>query len=71
MSIARSAAAAAEGYLQQCANYANAGAVQWDQKRLFVLPLLRGERWGYEKGGESRGGEVGAEVTEELKRRTL
>lgn len=32
-----------EGYLQQYANYANVAPVRWDLKRLFVLPLLRGE----------------------------
>lgn len=47
-----------DGYLKQHANYANEAPVRWDLKRLFVLPLLRGEM----EVGE--GGVAGSEVTE-------
>lgn len=44
-----------DGYLQQHANYANEAPVWWDLKRLFVLPLLRGET-GVGAGGGGGGG---------------
>lgn len=53
-----------DGYLQQHANYANEAPVRWDLKRLFVLPLLRGET-GVGGGGGGREGGRGSEVTEE------
>lgn len=51
-----------DGYLQQHANYANEAPVRWDLKRLFVLPLLRGELGVGEGGWE---GLAGSEVPEE------
>lgn len=39
----RACRACGDGYLKQHANYANEAPVRWDLKRLFVLPLLRGE----------------------------
>lgn len=45
-----------EVYLQQHANYANEAPIWWDLKRLFVLPLARGEM-GVEEGEGSRLGQ--------------